>query len=102
MVISIVSEDTAKICLDLVAMLRKNKVIQLWLMATSIGSENTAKICLDFVALLRQIKVSQLWLIAISIVSEDTAKSCLEPCHTAQTEQGESIEAYGDLHGCGQ
>jgi hypothetical protein len=55
MATSMGSEDTAKSCLDLVALLRQNKVSQLRLMATSLDS---AKSCLDLVALLRQNKVS--------------------------------------------
>jgi hypothetical protein len=49
------SMDTAKSCLDLLALLRQNKVSQLRLMATSM---DTVKSCLDLVALLRQNKVS--------------------------------------------
>jgi hypothetical protein len=47
--------DTAKSCLDLVALLRQNKVSQLRLMAAFM---DTAKSCLDLVALLRQNKNS--------------------------------------------
>jgi hypothetical protein len=49
MVTSIGSEDTAKSCLDLVALLRQIKVSKLRLTVTSIGSEDTAKNCLDLV-----------------------------------------------------
>jgi hypothetical protein len=72
MATSMGSEDTAKSCLDLVALLRQNKVSQLRLMTTAMDA---AKSCLDLVALLNQTKVSHLSLMATSM---DTAKSCLD------------------------
>ncbi len=116
--------DAANSCLDLVALLKQNKVSQLRLMVISIVSEDTAKSCLDLVALLRQNKMSQLRLMATSM---NTAKSCHDlvallrqnkvtnihpwrppwvlrtrqdlprPRIIAQTDQGEQIEAYDDL-----
>jgi hypothetical protein len=88
--------DAAKSCLDLVALLRQNKVSQSRLKVTSIDA---AKSCLDLVALLRHIKVSQLRLMATSMDTRAASTSWHCSLLRENTEQGESMEAYSGLHG---